>query len=177
MIIGFTADKYKIFSIQVILSLLRYSGVSFSEVTTNVFRRPDKALRSCRGMKLGLHLPNFGNCSFAFFIDGTESSCCHWWFWQVLLMVLIFFVNSAGSETKRRRILCRLSQNLLDLRAFLGRYTLISKYIKNRETQRLGFQLMKHVSDTWTGLLGLPGLYIPEFRCPLAGLPKTPKHQ
>src|SRR4030043_2232080 len=36
---------------------------------------------------------------------------------------------------------------------------------------------MKHVSDTGTGLFGLPGLYIPELRSPLAGFTTTPQDQ
>lgn len=66
MTIGFTADRYKKLSVSFILRLLRWTGVSFSEVTVSVFHRPVKALRSSRGMRLGLHLPNFGNCGYDF---------------------------------------------------------------------------------------------------------------
>ena len=64
MRISLTADNYKNIPASFILRILRWSGVDFSEVTTNALSSPDRTLRSTRGMKLGLHLPNRGNCGF-----------------------------------------------------------------------------------------------------------------
>lgn len=72
MIIGLTADNYKNIPVSFILRMLRWSGVGFSEVTTNALSSPDRTLRSTRGMKLGLHLPNWGNCGFDFSSSGQK---------------------------------------------------------------------------------------------------------
>jgi sugar phosphate isomerase/epimerase len=72
MLIGFTVDQYRRLPIWIILRTLRWSGVSFSEVTSNVFLGYKKALRSARGMSLGLHLPNFGNCGYDFSSLGSK---------------------------------------------------------------------------------------------------------
>lgn len=66
MKIGLTADNYSHIPVSIILRMLRWMGVDFSEVTINIFSHPKRALRSSRGMKLGLHLPNIGNCGFDF---------------------------------------------------------------------------------------------------------------
>ena len=66
MNIGFTADQYQNLPIHIILRILCWTGVRFSEVTTNIFQHPIKTLRITRNMKLGLHLPNVGNCGFDF---------------------------------------------------------------------------------------------------------------
>jgi len=66
MEIGLTSDKYKNIPITTILYFFRWLGVQFSEVTVNIFNQPEKSLQSARGMKLGLHLPNFGNYGYDF---------------------------------------------------------------------------------------------------------------
>lgn len=66
MNVGFTADQYRNLSIYTILRILHWTGVRFSEVTTNIFQYPSKALKITRSMTLGLHLPNMGNCGFDF---------------------------------------------------------------------------------------------------------------
>ncbi len=64
MIIGLTADTYKIISVSFTLRILKWIGVPFSEVTQNVFSHPKKVLRVSQGMMLGLHLPNVGNFGY-----------------------------------------------------------------------------------------------------------------
>jgi len=66
MEIGLTSDKYKNIPITTILYFFRWLGIQFSEVTVNIFNQPEKSLQSARGMKLGLHLPNFGNYGYDF---------------------------------------------------------------------------------------------------------------
>lgn len=64
MEIGFTADNYRSLPVSLILRLFNWIGIGFSEVTTSIFSHPRRGLRSTRGMNLGLHLPNVGNCGF-----------------------------------------------------------------------------------------------------------------
>ena len=64
MNIGFTADRYQNIPVHIILWILRYVGVRFSEVTVSVFQHPSKTEKNARGMTLGLHLPNMGNCGY-----------------------------------------------------------------------------------------------------------------
>jgi len=66
MKIGLTSDKYKNIPITAILYFFHWLGVRFSEVTVNIFNQTEKSLQSTRGMELGLHLPNFGNCGYDF---------------------------------------------------------------------------------------------------------------
>ena len=66
MLIGLTSDRYGKIPLDVVLRVLNWCGISFSEVTSNVFQRPRRALKNSRGMKLGLHLPNVGNMGYDF---------------------------------------------------------------------------------------------------------------
>jgi sugar phosphate isomerase/epimerase len=77
MNVGFTADQYRNLSIYTILRILRWTGIRFSEVTTNIFQYPSRALKITRGMTLGLHLPNMGNCGFDFSSEDKREKVEH----------------------------------------------------------------------------------------------------
>jgi len=64
MNIGLTADRYQNIPAHIILWILRYVGIRFSEVTVSIFQHPAKTAKNTRGMILGLHLPNMGNCGY-----------------------------------------------------------------------------------------------------------------
>ncbi len=66
ILIGATADRYRNFPVYAILLLLRWTGLAFCEVTTSLFRQPRLCRSVTRGMHLGLHLPNLGNCGYDF---------------------------------------------------------------------------------------------------------------
>lgn len=73
MKIGLTSADYNRIPIHYVLRLLNWSGVTFSEVTTHVLSHPLKSIQAVRGMDLGLHLPNWGNCGYDFSTRKAES--------------------------------------------------------------------------------------------------------
>jgi sugar phosphate isomerase/epimerase len=64
MQIGVTSDDYGAIPVEAVLALLKWAGICLSETTAAIFNHPGRALRWSRGMRLSLHLPNFGNYGF-----------------------------------------------------------------------------------------------------------------